>query len=758
MAELPTVQAQQDPVTHVAAPVAEARQSGSEMTILGEGIDRAAEHIYQAGEHQFRTEQHLRELQLHHQDVIQRLMREKDAQVNALAVNSRYSQLRTDWSKRLIEYEQNPQPDLYNTASKEYDAYTKDLIAGAPTDVSKKELSLHVASYRIELLNEAYRLQSKQQLQQFGATFDKMLSNADDTIYATKSAQEMQVQKDLMNKTVDDAVSTGQIRDKEVVQGLRDKVNLLGVSWAESNMAQNPEMVKEGIKSGLLEGVSSQHKYVLENKADETIKTKGEQEKVLLRDALQSDRVQRMMNGEGNSLNIDRFGQVFGPEAKDKAKRELDSASQLYQTIELSKGASTAQLQDLLEKAKPTALSDDPKYGEQMQQYQDVEKIVHQAMSDKQTNAFDYFATSPAVKALDYRKIGLETPETRHQLQEAVLELQKADPTIMPYEYQIMPQAEAEQFIDNFNKLTEVGSKTDGAGVLDVLKKFAHDYKDHLPMALNQLNNTKGGSSVASKLNPLMWHLSNPSTFRLIADALRKDPQEAYARFKTPKEKSNFLTDSGQDPNWASYQSSVFSSNNGSEAQKLVSGTKEAWTAFSRDYVLNGGKIKDASTLFFSPHSYGMSNGVTYARPRVYSDEMGQDHIMSDEQIRLSNNYLDFYPRSLNPDLISPESILNQTRNFTPDQIHGDVKNALKENTFWSTDESESGVYLFTKGSITGAPRQVLHKDGSPVHIRFIDTMQSIKAVPYGEQGPRYTPYTGDTWLDKLSSSILSGS
>jgi hypothetical protein len=242
----------------------------------------------------------------------------------------------------------------------------------------------------------------------------------------------------------------------------------------------------------------------------------------------------------------------------------------------------------------------------------------------------------------------------------------------------------------------------------------------------------------------------------LIVDAIRKEPSEEYKKFGTEKVVKNFLVDSSLDSNLVSYQSSVMSANNSAEASKIASGVHQVWTAFSRDYILNGGKMKDASSIFFGTYSFGQVNNVTFARPLIYKDDTGKQHKMSPEQQTHSDNFLTWFPKRLDADQIQPESLLNEVGAFKPEEIKKDIENSLNHNTFWSTTEDESGVYLYTKGSILGTSRQVFYKDGKPVKVKFSDTLVPIPEQPRGKSWERYPTKTTDTIWDRLAKSLLS--
>jgi hypothetical protein len=661
----------------------------------------------------------------------------------------------------MIQLSKEPTDNVMDMTVKEYDEYVTKMLNETDSPRVKQSLSLASADYKIGLVNDAFKLQSRNQLAQFGASFDKMMVDAESSIFNSKSLNELSIQRELLHSTIDSAKENGQIQDPGLIENLKQKVNLLPVSWAESMLSSNPELVKavalgEGKYSGVMDGVSARTRAILADKAEESVRVKDIQDKKLLKDALESDKIQRIDTGQGDSLDLDVYEQAYGKTEREAAERELALATRLHDVVEMSKGASQEQLNRLLEMNKPVSDPKSPLYAEEQSLYLAAQKVAAQARDDKKEDAFTYFSQHPAVFAQAQQLSKENTPENRKELQSIVLSLQRTDGTMQPYEYRVIPQQEAEKFIANFNKLVEVGNKTDGAGVRDMLEQFTEEYGENTHIALQQLQQTKGGDEITPKLNPLLWHLNNPSTFRLIVDSIRKDPSEVYKRFENEKVVSSFLMDARLNSNLISYQASVMAANNSAEASKIAGGVQQAWTAFSRDYVLNGGKMKDASSIFFGVYSFGQVNNVTFARPLIYTDEAGRQHKMSDEQQTSSDNFLNWFPKRLDAEQIQPESILNEIGAFKPDEIKKDIENSLNNNTFWSTTEDESGVYLYTKGSILGTSRQVFYKDGTPVKVKFSDTLVPIPEQYRGKTYERYPTKTTDTIWDRLAKSLLS--
>ena len=737
-------------------------------SILGGGIEALAHGGERFAMHQDRNQHYLKTL-----------ADKQKAQDEDLEVNTKLSQLRTDWSNKVLSWKDNPSTDLLTQANQDYDAYATQLIKGASSKNVANELQLHAAQYKMSILGDAHQIQTMARQQQFGASFSQMIANGEDSIFAVKSLDELNSQKQLLNKTIDGAINTGRISNPEIAESLRQHVNNLSVSWAEANVADNPKMVMDAVNGakgyeGTFNGVPVKTRETLLNKAQNVIDTNDAYDKVALHESLQSDIVQRIKTGQGSSLDMAKYRSTYGDEAAKIAQYELDNATKLHGVTEEVKGASGTKLNQILSAAQPKA---DPKsntYAIQQKYADQVQQVVQQADADKRDDAFTYYAQNPALKSLvedvmraNTSKKGNDTQiDTQAMsdaaignLRHAVLELQKMDPSISPDDYKVMPKEDAKRFIEQFNGLVAVGNQTDGAGVRDLLLQFSDRYKDNLPIALNQLSKMKGGEAVTPLLNPLMWHVGNPSVFRLTIDALRKDQGEQLKKLGTEKEIKNFQTDVSLDPNLVAYSNSMTYSDNSPETEKLVGGVKDAYKAFARDYVINGGKMKDASSLFFANYSWGTANGVVYARPVNYTDQTGKQHVMSEEQQRISNKYLDWYPRSIDPSTIDPTTILHQTKYFDSKELTYDVGNALKNNTFWSTTGDETGVYLFTKGAINGAPKQVKDKKGNPIRVNFVDTMKPAEMLGWSEHRGIHggTPRTDDTWLDSLANMIIEG-
>lgn len=737
-------------------------------TILAGSLEKVsndAEDIFTVGKN---LSEAVQRKAMHQDEVIARLSEEKMNQIESLQISSKVSQMRSDFYGKLQKMQDNPSENMLQDGTKDFEDYTKEMVGSGITPRVQSELAIHAQDFGITYKNELWRAQRVFQQQQFGATFDKMLTNANDSIYSAKSLDELHAQQDLLGRTVDDAVKSGRIRDPETIQSLHEKIPILGVSWAEANLTDNPKLVKDvaqgnGPYANVMNGVSPEQRTVLLNKATEVIKTQDDQQHVSLRTALESDKVQRIQTGEGKSLDMKAFSAAFGAEAADKAQRELDQATELHTYVEQAKGASTDSLRDMLTRAMPKADPTNPLYGEQLDQYQNVQKVVSQAVSDRKDDPFTYFSLNPSVKPYADKFLKDATPENQISLQHAVLAQMKSDKTFPESQYALMPKAQAEQFINQFNTLTAIGSdKKSVVGVTDLLNNFEKTYGDNIHIALNQLNNTQGGAKISPVINPLMWHLQNPSVFNLIVQAVRKDPKEAMERFGDEKTAKDFVASAKFDSNLLNYQSSIYSTSNTQQSQSLVKGVRETYSSFARDYVQNGGKLKDASSVFFGPYTWGNENGVSFARPRQYTDSTGSTHSLSDQQVDTSNSFLHFYSSRLNPNDIAPESILNQTRYFTSEQLTKDTKDALDHTTFWSTTEDEKGVYLYAKGELAGAPRQVFKKDGSPVRVNFEDTLVPANAqmMTYDTKSGKmkepytggYTPRTDDTWVDRMAN------
>ena len=726
---------------------------------VGEGIADLGRGLYQYAQ----AQQGIKDMQDRQIEASAIVAKRQKAQDESMEVAEKYSQLTTDWSKRMVDYQSSPSEDQLSVSTTEYDKYVKGMLEGASSPMVMRELKLKAAGYRLEFVDANFRLQSQIRAQKFGASLDKMMVNADDAIFTTKSIGELMRQKSIINTLIDDAVKNGRIRDPNTVENLKNKVDQLSVSWAEANMGINPQMVKDVIEGKndtqeIMKGVSTHTKQILIDRANNTMEQLGKMDKLSLQQSLESDIVQRTQTGKGDSLNLDSYEKAFGKTARDIAQRQLELSTQLHSIVEQSKGADGETLDKLLVSSQPKADPKSSTFHDQQEFYEAVVKTVEKAKAFKAKDPFNYFMQQATVKSVlsSLPASQANDVEKAKLIQNIVLEAQKADSDLQTWEYAVMPKDEAKEFILKFNSSVAVGSKQDGGGFREELVQFNQRFGNYTSTALNQIARETGGKEIVSKVNPLLWHVDNPSIFRATLEAIRKDPETELKRFPTSKDRSSFFEDVSMDNNLSKYEMSIFSSNTGAEASKLVSGVRDTFTAFSRDYVLNGGKMKDASEAFFGNYSFGSMNGMPYARPRSYSDETGKQSFMSDKQIELSDKFLEVYPFKIDPSTIDPQTIVAQTKYFTSKQLTEDISDALRRNTFWSTTEDETGVYLYTKGSLIGAPRQVFRKDGTPVKLDFRDTMIPTATLGFGETPGRgeEIPMTDDTWVDHLMRGL----
>lgn len=721
----------------------------SGLNAIGEGLVHGAKAVAGEQERQARVAEH-------QQKIITQTIEKRKDQDDALEIATTYSALRTDWNKRLIEYQQNPSEDQLSVAASEYDDYVSKMLEGSSNDTVLTDLKLKAAGFRLELIQNAFRIEAATRAKNFGASFDQMLSNAQDSIYSAKSVAELMAQKSFLNETVDSAVKTGRIKDPETVQGLKSRINSLSVGWAEMTLSTDPEGVIEALEGkgpygNVLEGVPLHQRSVLQEKANNVIESQAKIDKLQLSESHKSAVAKALQSGNPGFFDGEMYEKAFGPTARKIAESDIDMAVRLHSTVEGVKGADSFTLAKIQEKAVPTADKGTDDFHRQKAMYDDVQRIVAQAQSDKLKDPYAYFSQNPAIKP--YFDDGIRGNEGSAKMaQYLILEAQKADGTIPASQYRIMPKAEASDLISQISQAFDINGKIDSESFRRRLIQFEDQYRENMPIALNQLMNSKG-EQVVSKMSPLLWHSDNPSLFRLVFDSIKKDDKEVMARFPTPKQAQGFLDDVRMDKNMAKYEMSMLASNNGAGSQFLSSGVRDALRSFSRDYVLNGGKINEASDLFFSPYTFGQKSGIYYARPRQYSDEIGK-HFMSDDEVKHSNNFLDFYPSTLDPKTIDPVSILNETRYFTSQEIEKDVTDALRKNVFWSTTEDESGVYMFTKGSLLGAPRQVLLKDGTPLKISFKDTLKPLPMVPFGNNTISNPNLTTDSAMQRFLRSL----
>ena len=408
-------------------------------------------------------------------------------------------------------------------------------------------------------------------------------------------------------------------------------------------------------------------------------------------------------------------------------KRDLELSSKLYAVDVESNGAFTKDLMTMREKATPVVGS--ATFDMDTEYFNEVSKIVSQRQSQKLNDPYTYFAQNSGIASVVEAAAGSpENLQAQLNVQETILKAQKRDPAMSPSKYAVMPKAGAERFIENFNTLLAVGSKADGPGVRDQLAQFYDMFGSNTQVAFRQLNNLTGGSKVTSKINPLLWHLENPSSFNLIYNAIRKPIEEQKKRF-TSEELTNYNEEFTTDSSLLNYTASVFTSDSSHQSFNIVNGVREAFNSFSLDYVANGGSQEQASEIFFSRYTFGEANGATYARPNEYQDDKGDTHYVSPDMAELSDDWLetelmDMVRKIANPTEtesldIDPTTVLPQV---FEDNLQEDLADALETNAFWATNEDETGVYLYVKGQFAGAPVQVKNNAGEAIQVGFDKT------------------------------------
>lgn len=694
------------------------------------------------------------------QEELNRRLEIQKRQDEALEIDKDMNQLRNDWSNRLLEYSENPTENILNTAETEYDKYVSEMTEKASSPRVKEHLGVEAGQYKLQLKDNAYRLQTVTRARNFGASFDTMMANAEDTIYTTRSLTELFANKALMMRTIDSAKESGRIRDPETIQNLQAKVSGLGVAWAQSVMGTSPDQVVMAVRGEapyeeVLKGVPAHVRATLEHQAEQSLKTLESVDKTAIRQAYESDKAQRIRTGAGSSWNYADHVAAFGKTSADAAQRELELSSRLYDVSQNLRGASNQDIREVIADSKPQDGS--ANYAQDDEFHSAVMKLAHQALEDKKDDPFKFYGQDPVLAYHMEVFKDNPTPKNRSVVETLMLDAQRAD-GMEEYELKVMPKDEAAKFINDFNGLLAIGNKTDAKTVQDRLLEFTTTFKDNMPIALKQLHDEKGGEKVSSRIVPLMWHLGNPGVFQATLDALRKDPEDVGKMFKDNKAKIEFLADANTDPNLLKYASSVLGGNNSPESMAMVSGVREAFTAFARDQYLAGGRLKDASAQFFSQYTYGEHNGATFARPMVYQDSRTREtHTVSEQMTKYSNKYLQLYPASIDPKTISPSTLINSFKLFNEKEQIEDIQDALRENVFWSTTEDETGVYLFTKGNLITAPKQVRTKDGKSIRVNFEDTYtpKELKPFGYNPLRPNQSQFkTDSTWFDSIIDYI----
>lgn len=649
-----------------------------------------------------------------------------------------HSKLRLDWTKQFMEHQKNPSEDSMSIIEKQYDDYVNQTLDGFETPEEAEAYQIHADSYKVGLLQKSQLLQQHTRAQNFGQSLDLMISDAEEAIYQSKSLEEAIAQEDMLIDFITQARANDRIRDPETVEKLKQKAEQLSYTWALSVVDDEPDAVLVALKQeSLMKSVSIERREALKKRAEVSLKEKDEYDKIALRQIFNNDKTQRRTTGEKGVFSYEDSALAFGKTTADIMKHDLELSSKLYAVDVESQGAYTEDLLAMRERNAPVVGS--PTFEMDKEFYEEVSKIATQRQKQKLNDPYTYFAQNSGLASLV--KTAADNPENMELqlgVQEAVLGAQKRDGAISPSNYAVMPKAGAQRFIENFNTLLAVGSKADGPGVRDQLTGFYEMFGQNTQVAFRQLNNLTGGEKVTSKINPLLWHLDNPSSFNLIFESIKKPLEDQKKRF-TSEQLTEYNEEFITDANLLNYTASVVTSDNSSQSFNIVNGVREAFNSFSLDYVANGGKQEEASSIFFERYTFGEANGATYARPNSYQDDKGETQYVTPDMAELSDEWLDIELTDMVRKIANPRNVWDNSskslqmesvdidpKTVLPQVFEGnlqeDLADALESNAFWVTNEDETGVYLYVKGQFAGAPVQVKRTDGSNVEVSFNQT------------------------------------
>jgi len=698
-------------------------------------------------------------------------LQEKDrlafkGQEDVREVNEKYSKLRLDWAKRQNEYDHNPSEDQLKVSIEEYDKYVEDLLRGSTNDEVRNALQERADSYKIGVAEKNHKLGYVKKSTNFAVGFDQMFVDANDAIFTTKSIEELFEQQDLLSTYVEQAVATGRVQSESTIAALNTKIGQLPVSWADSIMGIDPQAVIEAVATDAFSEVPPNIRQGLIDKAKRVISAGEEFDKQAIQQSFESDRAQLLTTGVGNAFDYDIAKKAFGKTKADQMQRQLDDAESVYGITQKTIGADGAALGTIIKESKPKSDPSSTTYAEELAYHNAVKDIVIKTQERKIDDPFSFFAQEPSIAAaIEEAANSPDNPEVQRGLREMILSKQKSDKSLSPWNYAIMPKAEAADFIEEFNSLLAVGVEGDTQGVREQLLSFEDEFRNHTDIALSQLSRVNGGEKITGKLNPLMWHTNNPSVFRLALDSIRKNNDEVMKLFSA-EERSDLLIDVSSDSNLLQYSQSIVATNNSAEAFNQVKGVRETFQAFTRDWVLSGGAVDESSEAFFgSYYSFGETNGMSYSRPLQYKDAAGVDQVMSQEQVSLSDEWLDVEIQDiiLNQEKgtpkfdFDPATLIPQHELFTPAEVQEDISDALESNAFWGTTQDENGVYLYVKGSLPGTSVMVKTKSGEPVMIPFHQTVGGRNRIgrdflsgEIKETGAR----TDDAWYDKVGRTL----
>lgn len=645
------------------------------------------------------------------------------------------SQIHKDWLYRVKDYEKAPSEDLLPQFEEEYKKYSTDLLKGIDDKTLHREMELQLLQLQNSTTQDVFRLETATRQANFAASFDQIVANGEDAIYAKKDIDTLAYQQSLIENTVEQALGSGRIRDEATAQKLLDRAGQLSVSWAYANMPSDPQMVLDMLDNksvkqfspsagevvelpNVFKGITARQREVVRSAAKTSLRAKDTFDRASLVKAHNTNLENVIAFGKETSDNyLDQVEALNGPEARKALTIEIAHAYQKHTVKEEVKGATLEQIANSRNRNRPKEGASD----EAFQTYRTLQPIYQAAESEHQEDPFAHFMQHPSIQAL---LIDNDGDSLAPEVAEKVIELQKNDVTIAPFEVAVMSNAQADKFIDTFNQAVAVSQ--DSGSVFAALQGLHAAHPEHMNLASAQIARRGKSTTVGKLVNPLMWHFDNPTAFQLIVDAVRKDNAAEMQKLGKEKDIKSFKYNVQNDGQFLAYRQSIDAYDNSPDAANATSGVLEAFQAFARDQVVAGGSVAAASNIFFDRYKFTNFNGVPLTIPSRWTNpetgEAGTTHLTTDAQQYSFNRALEVFALETLENEADPRSVIPVTDFMDSSEISEDMAEQYP-NVYYVVGPDETELLMYVRGSMLGSARQLTNKEGTPITVPIADML-----------------------------------
>ncbi len=250
-------------------------------------------------------------------------------------------------AERQIHYRDNPRENLLDEARGEYDAYINEVAGRLPTSQAQQEFMNRADQLAGPYFHNAHSLERMALADAHRAGFDEIVSNAQDILFKSPTLDDLASQQAMVSQYVERGLMAGRIDEEAAAEAIREKSAGLAIAWAQSAMADDPELVLEHLGSELFDGVPVAARATLKRQAEAAISSQSQLDREALKERFDSEEKLRLRDGVGNEWDHQAAVEAFGETRANEMQRQLARAETLHGVGQGMTGASGEKLTDI---------------------------------------------------------------------------------------------------------------------------------------------------------------------------------------------------------------------------------------------------------------------------------------------------------------------------------------------------------------------------------------------------------------------------